>query len=55
MQGNVIAIIIAAVLISFIAGYLVRKSIAEAKIASAETQAGKIIEEAQYCHLPRPA
>lgn len=34
-------------LISFIAGYLVRKSIAEAKIASAETQAGKIIDEAQ--------
>lgn len=47
MQGNVIAIIIAAVLISFIAGYLVRKSIAEAKITSAEAQAGKIIEEAQ--------
>ncbi|GBF32699.1 hydrolase [Desulfocucumis palustris] len=47
MQGNVIAIIIAAVLISFIAGYLVRKSIAEAKIASAETQAGKIVDEAQ--------
>jgi len=47
MQGNVIAIIIAAVLISFIAGYLVRKSIAEAKIASAEAQAGRIIDEAQ--------
>ncbi len=47
MQGNIIAIIIAAVLISFIAGYLVRKSIAEAKIASAEAQAGKIIDEAQ--------
>ena len=46
MQGNVIAIIIAAVLISFIAGYLVRKSIAEAKIASAEAQAGRIIDEA---------
>lgn len=47
MQGNLIAIIIAAVLISFIAGYLVRKFIAEAKIASAEAQAAKIIEEAQ--------
>lgn len=47
MELNLIIIIIAAVLISFIAGYLVRKFIAEAKIASAEAQAGKIIEEAQ--------
>ncbi|MCL6611933.1 MAG: ribonuclease Y [Peptococcaceae bacterium] len=38
---------LAAILVSFTIGYLVRKSIAEAKIASAENQARKIIEEAE--------
>lgn len=47
MQPYVIAIIIAAVLVGLAVGYLVRKNIAEAKIASAETQAQKIVEEAQ--------
>ncbi len=48
METNyVILLTIAAILISFTIGYLVRKSIAEAKIASAEIQARKIIEEAE--------
>ncbi|MHB8158190.1 MAG: ribonuclease Y, partial [Desulfocucumaceae bacterium] len=38
---------ILAIIISFAIGYLVRKSIAEAKIASAETQAKRLIEEAE--------
>lgn len=40
-------IIIAVVLISLFMGYLIRKYIAEAKIASAEDAAAKIIEEAK--------
>ncbi|MFZ5597501.1 MAG: ribonuclease Y [Bacillota bacterium] len=48
MQTSYFVIItILAIIISFAIGYLVRKSIAEAKIATAETQAGRIIEEAQ--------
>ena len=47
MQANLIVIIAVAVLVAFGAGYLVRKIIAEAKIASAEAQARKILEEAQ--------
>jgi len=43
----VIIITVVAVMISFTIGYLVRKSIAEAKIASAEIQAKKIIEDAE--------
>lgn len=42
-----IIVIIIAVLIAFGAGYLVRKLIAESKIAAAETQAARILEEAQ--------
>ncbi|KAF1084608.1 Ribonuclease Y [Sporotomaculum syntrophicum] len=40
-------VIIIAVLIAFGAGYIVRKFIAESKIAAAETQAARILEEAQ--------
>lgn len=48
MQANyVIIITLLAVLVSFTIGYLARKSIAEAKIASAELQAKKIIEDAE--------
>ncbi len=47
MQGNIIAIIIISILIAFVLGYYVRKSIAEAKIASAEAQATKIVEDSQ--------
>jgi len=47
LQANLIVIIAVAVLVAFGAGYLVRKIIAEAKIASAEAQARKILEEAQ--------
>jgi len=42
-----ITIIIIAVFVAFGVGYLVRKLIAESKIASAETQAMRILEEAQ--------
>lgn len=42
-----IIILILSVLAAFAVGYFVRKSIAEAKIASAENQAAKIIEESQ--------
>lgn len=44
---HVVLITSLAIVISFAIGYLVRKSIAEAKIASAEVQAKKIIEEAE--------
>ncbi|MFZ5646283.1 MAG: ribonuclease Y [Bacillota bacterium] len=44
---HVVLITTLAIIISFAIGYLVRKSIAEAKIASAETQAKKIIEDAE--------
>ncbi len=48
MQINyVILITLLAVLVSFAIGYLARKSIAEAKIASAEAQSKKIIEDAE--------
>jgi len=48
METNyVIIITLLAILVSFTIGYLVRKSIAEAKIASAENQAKKIIEEGE--------
>ncbi len=42
-----IIVIIIAALIAFGAGYLARKLIAESKIAAAETQATRILEEAQ--------
>jgi len=42
-----VVIVIAVVLISLFMGYLIRKYIAEAKIASAEDAAAKIIEEAK--------
>ncbi|MFZ5650008.1 MAG: ribonuclease Y [Bacillota bacterium] len=44
---HVVLITTLAIIISFAIGYLVRKSIAEAKIVSAEIQAKKIIEEAE--------
>ncbi|WP_034629313.1 ribonuclease Y [Desulfotruncus alcoholivorax] len=47
MNTNLAIIIIVAVIIAFGAGYLVRKLIAESKIASAEALARKILEEAQ--------
>lgn len=48
MQTNLAIIaIIAAALVSFGVGYLVRKLIAESKIASAEALARKIVEDAQ--------
>lgn len=43
----VIIITLLAVLVAFTIGYLARKSIAEAKIASAELQAKKILEDAE--------
>lgn len=47
MNTSLAIIIIVAVIIAFGAGYLVRKLIAESKIASAEALARKILEEAQ--------
>jgi len=47
LNTNLAIIIIIAVIIAFGAGYLVRKLIAESKIASAEALARKILEEAQ--------
>jgi len=43
----VVIITVLAIIISFAIGYLVRKSIAEAKIASAEIQAKRLVEEAE--------
>lgn len=43
----VVLITVLAAAIAFIVGYLVRRSIAEAKIATAEIEAGKLIEDAQ--------
>jgi len=47
VESNVIIISIIVALIAFGAGYFVRKSLAEAKINSAEIQAKKIIEDAE--------
>lgn len=47
MEINVIVISIAIALIAFGVGYFTRKSLAEAKIHSAEEQAKKIIDEAE--------
>ncbi|MBF7083048.1 ribonuclease Y [Desulfallas sp. Bu1-1] len=47
MQTNLAIVIIVTAFIAFGSGYLVRKLIAESKIASAEAQARKIIEDAQ--------
>ncbi|MCL6559403.1 MAG: ribonuclease Y [Firmicutes bacterium] len=46
MNMNTVLIIIGAALAAFAVGYLVRKYLAEAKIASAESEAKKILEEA---------
>jgi len=43
----VVIITVLAIIISFAIGYLVRKSIAEAKITSAEIQAKRLVEEAE--------
>jgi len=43
----VVIITVLAIIISFAIGYLARKSIAEAKIASAEIQAKRLVEEAE--------
>lgn len=42
-----VIITILAIIISFVIGYLVRKSLAEAKIASAEVQAKKLLDDAE--------
>ncbi|MEW5899175.1 MAG: ribonuclease Y [Bacillota bacterium] len=47
MQPQFIGVLIAAVLVALAIGYLVRKYLAEAKIASAEAEARKIREEAE--------
>lgn len=48
MQTSYFILITAmAVLVSFVIGYMVRKSIAEAKISSAETMAKKIVDDAE--------
>ncbi|OPX86693.1 MAG: Ribonuclease Y [Pelotomaculum sp. PtaB.Bin104] len=47
MELSTILIIIAAALAAFALGYLLRKSLAEAKIVSAENEARKILEEAE--------
>jgi len=47
LQDNLAIIITIAVIVAFGVGYLVRKFIAESKIASAEVQARKILEEAE--------
>jgi ribonuclease Y len=47
LQTNLAIVIIVTAFIAFGSGYLVRKLIAESKIASAEAQARKIIEDAQ--------
>jgi len=46
MNVNTILIVIGAALAAFAVGYLVRKYLAEAKIASAESEAKKILDEA---------
>jgi ribonuclease Y len=45
--GNVVLIVAVVGVITFVAGYFIRKSLAEAKIASAEEAAKKVLEEAQ--------
>ncbi|OPY58207.1 MAG: Ribonuclease Y [Pelotomaculum sp. PtaU1.Bin035] len=47
MELNMILIFIGAALAAFVVGYYLRKSLAEAKIASAESEAKKILEEAE--------
>jgi ribonuclease Y len=47
MELQSILIAIVAIAIGLAAGYFIRKSIAEAKIISAETEASKIVEDAQ--------
>ena len=46
MGPQIIGVLVVAVIVAFAIGYLIRKYIAEAKIASAETEAKKIKEEA---------
>ncbi|MEW6425910.1 MAG: ribonuclease Y [Bacillota bacterium] len=47
MQPQFIGVLIAAILVALAIGYLIRKYLAEAKIASAEAEAKKIREEAE--------
>lgn len=47
MQAITVAVTVIAAVAAFAIGYLVRKYLVEAKIASAETEARKIIEEAE--------
>jgi len=47
MEGNAVIIAIIVAFIGFGAGYFVRKSLAEAKINSAEVQAKKIVDDAE--------
>ncbi|NPV72210.1 MAG: ribonuclease Y [Pelotomaculum sp.] len=47
MNSNAVLVITGAALLAFCAGYFLRKYLAEAKIASAEAQAKKILEEAE--------
>ncbi|MDT3699671.1 MAG: ribonuclease Y [Thermincola sp.] len=47
MNGQTILIILVVAVIAFIAGYLIRRSLAEAKISSAEEAAKKIIDDAE--------
>lgn len=47
MNVNTMLIVIAAALAAFVVGYFLRKYLAEAKIASAEAEAKKILEEAE--------
>ncbi|TEB06789.1 Ribonuclease Y [Pelotomaculum schinkii] len=47
MDMNTVLIIVGAAIAAFVVGYLLRKYLAEAKIASAESEAKKILEEAE--------
>ncbi|MEW5952988.1 MAG: ribonuclease Y [Bacillota bacterium] len=47
MVADIILVAVIAAVIAFVAGYFMRKYLAEAKIASAEEQAGKIMKQAE--------